>query len=125
TANQTLLEQTQKKCGSNKIKPFISDQDTDSITQLQTKRADAVITDFPVALYNELNAGGGKLFEVVGEQIDAAPYGIAVSKKNTQLRDALQAAVQHIIDDGSYAEVLKEWKAESGAIDKATVNAGK
>ncbi|WP_189894066.1 ABC transporter substrate-binding protein, partial [Streptomyces xantholiticus] len=125
TANQTLLEQTQKKCGSDKIKPFISDQDTDSITQLQTKRADAVITDFPVALYNELNAGGGKLFEVVGEQIDAAPYGIAVSKKNTQLRDALQAAVQHIIDDGSYAQVLKEWKAESGAIDKATVNAGK
>ncbi|MEU0083959.1 ABC transporter substrate-binding protein [Streptomyces sp. NPDC006274] len=125
TANETLLNQTQKKCGADKIKPFVSDQDSDSITQLQTKRADAVITDFPVALYNELNAGGGKLFEVVGEQIDAAPYGIAVSKKNPELRDALQAAVQKIIDDGSYAEVLKEWKAESGAIEKATINAGK
>jgi polar amino acid transport system substrate-binding protein len=125
TANETLLNETQKKCGSNKIKPFISDQDSDSITQLQTKRADAVITDFPVALYNELNAGGGNLFEVVGEQIDAAPYGIAVSKKNPELRDALQKAVQKIIDDGSYAEVLKEWKAESGAIEKATINAGK
>ncbi|MGW0772620.1 ABC transporter substrate-binding protein [Streptomyces sp. NPDC002835] len=125
TANETLLNETQKKCGADKIKPFISDQDSDSITQLQTKRADAVITDFPVALYNELNAGGGKLFEVVGEQIDAAPYGIAVSKKNPELRDALQAAVQKIIDDGSYAEVLKEWKAESGAIEKATINAGK
>ncbi|MEW2631059.1 ABC transporter substrate-binding protein [Streptomyces sp. NPDC048389] len=124
TANETLLNETQKKCGSDKIKPFISDQDSDSITQLQTKRADAVITDFPVALYNELNAGGGKLFEVVGEQIDAAPYGIAVSKKNPELRDALQAAVQKIIDDGSYAAVLKEWKAESGAIEKATINAG-
>ncbi|MGN9792586.1 ABC transporter substrate-binding protein [Streptomyces sp. OZ13] len=125
TANEALLKETQKKCGSDKIKEFISDQDSDSITQLQTKRADAVITDFPVALYNELNAGGGNLFEVVGEQIDAAPYGIAVSKKNTQLRDALQAAVQQIIDDGSYGEVLKEWKAENGAIEKATVNAGK
>lgn len=124
TANETLLKEQQKKCGDEKIKEFISDQDTDSITQLQTKRADVVITDFPVALYNELNAGGGKLFEVVGDQIDAAPYGIAVSKKNPELRDAIQAAVQKIIDDGTYGEVLKKWKAESGAIEKATVNAG-
>ncbi|MFP3987986.1 ABC transporter substrate-binding protein [Streptomyces sp. E11-3] len=125
TANEDLLKGQQKKCGKKKIKEFISDQDTDSITQLQTKRADAVITDFPVALYNELEAGGGKLFEVVGEQIEAAPYGIAVSKKNPELRDALKEAVQAIIDDGSYAEVLKKWKAESGAIEKATINAGK
>ncbi|MEU1278524.1 ABC transporter substrate-binding protein [Streptomyces sp. NPDC005805] len=124
TANETLLKDQQKKCGDKKIKEFISDQDTDSITQLQTKRADAVITDFPVALYNELNAGGGKLFQVVGDQIDAAPYGIAVSKKNPELRDAVQAALQKIIDDGTYGEALKKWKAESGAIEKATVNAG-
>ncbi|WP_175410609.1 ABC transporter substrate-binding protein [Streptomyces sp. TRM64462] len=124
TANEDLLKAQQKKCGDKKIKEFISDQDTDSITQLQTKRADAVITDFPVALYNELEAGGGKLFEVVGDQIDAAPYGIAVSKKNPELRDAVQAAVQQIIDNGTYAEVLKKWKAESGAIQKATINAG-
>ncbi|WP_156726026.1 ABC transporter substrate-binding protein [Streptomyces apocyni] len=125
TANETLVKDQQKKCGSEKLKDFISDKDTDSITQLQTKRADAVVTDYPVALYNELEAGGGKLFEVVGDQIEAAPYGIAVSKENPELRDALQAAVQAIIDDGSYAEVLKKWKAEAGAIKKATVNAGK
>ncbi|MDH2387486.1 ABC transporter substrate-binding protein [Streptomyces sp. HNM0663] len=125
TANEDLLKAQQQKCGDKKIKEFISDQDTDSITQLQTKRADAVITDFPVALYNELEAGGGNLFQVVGDQIDAAPYGIAVSKENAELRDALKAAVQKIIDDGAYGEVLKKWKAESGAIETATVNAGK
>ncbi|MHC0431726.1 ABC transporter substrate-binding protein [Streptomyces sp. O3] len=125
TANEDLLKAQQKKCGDKKIKEFVADQDSDSITQLQTKRSDAVITDYPVALYNELEAGDGKLFEVVGEQIDAAPYGIAVSKKNPELRDALKEAVQAIIDDGSYIEVLKKWKAESGAIEKATINAGK
>ncbi|WP_415951865.1 ABC transporter substrate-binding protein [Streptomyces sp. KLOTTS4A1] len=124
TANEDLLKATQDKCGDKKIKEFISDQDTDSITQLQTKRADAVITDFPVALYNELEAGDGKLFEVVGDQIDAAPYGIAVSKKNTELRDAIKAAVEKIIEDGTYGEVLKKWKAESGAIETVTINAG-
>ncbi|MBB1246210.1 ABC transporter substrate-binding protein [Streptomyces durbertensis] len=124
TANQTLLNDQQKKCDS-KIKPFIADQDSDSITQLQTGRVDAVITDYPVALYNALTAGGGDRFEVVGDQIDAAPYGIAVSKKNTELRDALQKALQAIIDNGEYAKVLKKWEAEAGAVEKATVNAGK
>ncbi|MFD1830099.1 ABC transporter substrate-binding protein [Streptomyces desertarenae] len=123
TANETLVKKQDKECDEG-IDEFIADKDTDSITQLQNGRADAVVTDFPVALYNELTAGGGKLFEVVGEQIDAAPYGIAVSKKDTQLRDALKEAVQAIIDNGEYAKVLKEWKAEAGAIEEATVNAG-
>ncbi|GAA2465336.1 ABC transporter substrate-binding protein [Streptomyces macrosporus] len=124
TANETLVKEQDKKCDGG-LDAFIADKDTDSITQLQNGRADAVVTDFPVALYNELNAGGGKLFEVVGDQIDAAPYGIAVNKKDTQLRDALKAAVQEIIDNGEYAKVLKKWKAEAGAIEEATVNAGK
>lgn len=124
TANEALMEEQGKKCDS-KIKPFVADKDTDTITQLQNKRADAVITDYPVAIYNEQTAGDGKLFEVVGDQIDAAPYGIAVSKKNNELRDAVQKALQAIIDDGEYAKVLEKWNAGEGAIEKATVNAGK
>lgn len=123
TANETLMEQQNKKCDS-KIKQFVADKDTDTITQLQTRRSDAVITDYPVAVYNEQTAGDGSLFEVTGEQIDAAPYGIAVKKGNDQLRDAVQKALQAIIDDGEYAKVLKKWNAEDGAIKKATINAG-
>ncbi|GAB2901661.1 ABC transporter substrate-binding protein [Streptomyces mayteni] len=123
TANEAVIEAQQEQCDAP-IDPIISEVDTDTITALQSGRADAAITDFPVALYNELNAGGGELFEVVGDQIDAAPYGIAVNKSDTELRDALQAAVQQIIDDGTYADILTEWNAESGAIEEATVNAG-
>ncbi|MGD9482385.1 ABC transporter substrate-binding protein [Streptomyces sp. TRM70308] len=124
TANEELLKQQSEQCGDDEIKSFIADKDTDSVTQLQTGRVQAVITDFPVAIYNEKTAGGGDRFEVVGDQIDAAPYGIAVSKDDTELRDAIQQAVQAIIDNGEYAEVLKEWNAEAGAIEEATVNAG-
>ncbi|WP_326596733.1 ABC transporter substrate-binding protein [Streptomyces sp. NBC_01803] len=123
TANADLVEAQQEEC-DDPIDPLISEVDTDSITALQTGRAAAVITDYPVALYNELTAGDGDLFEVVGDQIDAAPYGIAVSKENTELRDALQAAVQEIIDNGTYAEILADWSAEAGAIEEATINAG-
>lgn len=124
TANETVMEEQSKKC-DDKIKPFVADKDTDTITQLQTKRSDAVVTDYPVAIYNEQTAGDGNLFEVAGDQIDAAPYGIAIKKGNDQLRDAVQKAVQAIIDNGEYAKVLKKWNAEDGGIKKATVNAGK
>ncbi|NEE06381.1 transporter substrate-binding domain-containing protein, partial [Streptomyces sp. SID7499] len=70
-------------------------------------------------------ADGGKAFEVVGEQIDAGPFGIAVKKDNTGLRDALKEAVDAIIADGSYQKVLDKWGAGTGAIDKAAINGGK
>ncbi|MEO3749274.1 ABC transporter substrate-binding protein [Streptomyces sp. B6B3] len=123
TANEALVEDQQESC-DEPIDPTYSEVDSESITALQNGRADAVVTDYPVALYNELTAGDGELFEVVGDQIDAAPYGIAVPKEETELRDALQAAVQEIIDNGTYAEILQEWNAETGAIDEATINAG-
>jgi polar amino acid transport system substrate-binding protein len=123
TANETVITDAQAEC-DEPIDAIINPVDSDSLTALQSGRADAVITDYPVALYNELNAGGGDEFEVVGEQIDAAPYGIAVPKDNPDLRDALQAAMQEIIDNGTYAEILAEWSAEAGAIEEATVNAG-
>ena len=124
TANEQVIEDAQAECGDEPIHAVINEVDTDSITALQSGRAQAVITDFPVALYNQQTAGGGELFEVVGEQINAAPYGIAVPKDDTRLRDALQAALQRIIEDGAYAEILDKWDAASGAVDEATINAG-
>ncbi|MFX4291809.1 ABC transporter substrate-binding protein [Streptomyces bohaiensis] len=123
TANEALVERQQEECDTP-IEVLVNDNDDESVTQLQSGRAAVVVTDFPVALYNALEARGGELFEVVGEQIDAAPYGIAVPKDNPELRDALQAAVQAIIDNGDYADVLEEWDAQTGAVEEATVNAG-
>ncbi|ARQ68593.1 ABC transporter substrate-binding protein [Streptomyces marincola] len=123
TANETVLLEQAESC-DEPINTVINSVDSESITALQSGRADVIITDYPVALYNEAEGGGGDTFEVVGEQIDAAPYGIAVPADEPELRDAIQAALQQIIDDGTYAEVLAEWDAEAGAVDEATVNAG-
>ncbi|MDT0441560.1 ABC transporter substrate-binding protein [Streptomyces johnsoniae] len=123
TANEAVVEEQAAAC-DEPIEDIISSVDSESITALQSGRADAVITDYPVALYNAAEAGGGEEYEVVGEQIDAAPYGIAVPKDQPELRDAIQAAVQEIIDDGTYAEILAEWDAEAGAVAEATINAG-
>lgn len=123
TANEDLVQAQQDEC-DEPINLLANDTDDESITQLQSGRSDVVITDFPVALYNATTARDGDLFEVIGEQIDAAPYGIAVPKDQPELRDAIQAALQAIIDDGEYQEILEEWDAEVAAIDEATINAG-
>lgn len=111
-------------CGSKglTIQPF----DTDSEAQTRVKAGGAVadLNDTPVAAYIAQKSGGGNDFEVAGSPADAGPFGIAVSKDNAQLRDALKAAMDAIIADGSYAQVLQKWNASSGAITAAAVNGG-
>ena len=35
---------------------------------------------------------------------------------------AVQAALQKLMDDGTYMKILKHWGVESGALDKAEIN---
>ncbi|MFF1925093.1 ABC transporter substrate-binding protein [Streptomyces sp. NPDC058221] len=114
-----------KKCGSKKlsIEPF----DTDAEAQNRVKIGGAVadLNDYPVAAHIAKTAGGGKTFEVAGDQTDAGPFGIAVDKDNTQLRDALKEAVAAIIKNGDYAKVLEKWDVKDSAVTEAAINAGK
>jgi polar amino acid transport system substrate-binding protein len=110
-----------KKCGKNTMHVLRFDTDPKALLQVKQGRAVADLNDFPVAAYN---VAQGTDFEVVGEQIEAGPYGIAVRKADTQLRDALQKAMQAIIDDGTYAAIMKMWHVEAGAVKTVTLNGG-
>src|SRR3954471_18535342 len=114
TTQEDVAKAQQVKCkaGGKELKVLTYDKDTDALLQLKTGRAVADMNDFPVAAYNAQTSGGGSDFEVVGAQIEAGPYGIGVRKEDTQLRDALKAALEAIIADGTYAQVLKKWNAE-------------
>lgn len=106
------------------LKVLAFDRDTEALLQVKQGRAVADMNDFPVAAYNAKTAGGGNDFEVVGEQIQAGPYGIGVRKQDTEVRDALQQALQRLIDDGTYAQILQKWNVSQGAVAKATINGG-
>lgn len=126
TVSEDLAKQETKKCPAGKkiaIEPF--DDDQQSQTRLRSGGVDAASSDFPVAAYAVKTSGGGKDFEVVGDQVEAAPYGIAVAKKDTQLRDALKAALNAIIKNGEYAKILQKWGAQDGAVKEAAINGGK
>ena len=55
-----------------------------------------------------------------------APYsataiGIALPK-GSDVAEALQAAVQHLIDDGTYLKIVTKWGLQGGAVKKAPLN---
>ncbi|MEV0254237.1 ABC transporter substrate-binding protein [Streptomyces sp. NPDC050732] len=126
TVSHDLAKAESKKCkGGKKISIEQFDNDQQAQTRLRSGGADAGSSDFPVAAYAVKTSGGGKDFQLVGEQVEAAPYGIAVSKKNPELRDAIQAALNAIIKNGDYEKIIKKWGVEDGAVEEAKINGGK
>jgi polar amino acid transport system substrate-binding protein len=126
TVSEDLAKAESKKCPAGKkiaIEAFDNDQQAQ--TRLRAGGAAAGSSDFPVAAYAVKTSGGGKDFQLVGEQVEAAPYGIAVAKNQTQLRDALKAALDAIIENGEYEKIMKKWGVTDGSIDAATINGGK
>jgi polar amino acid transport system substrate-binding protein len=127
TTQETVAQTQSKTCtsaGKPKITLLSLATDTDALQQLKIGRSDADMNDFPVAAYNAQTSGGGNDFEVAGQQFQSAPYGIAFPKTNTQLRDAVQAALKAIIADGTYDKILSTWQVTSGALKTAQVNGG-
>lgn len=84
-------------------------------------RADAFSADSPVT-GDAVTKLSDKLI-LVGDLFDAAPYGFA-TQKDSDMTAAVQAAVQSLMDDGVYLEILTKAGIESGALTEATINAG-
>lgn len=99
------------------------DTESEAMLQIKQGRADSGMQDYPVAAYNVKQSNGA--YETVGAQVIANPLGIALRKNDTQLRDAVQQAVQATMDNGSYKKLIDTYDTPLGAIDKATINAGK
>ncbi|MCA0346212.1 MAG: ABC transporter substrate-binding protein [Actinobacteria bacterium] len=102
------------------ILPF--DGQPAATTAVVQGQADAFSADFPVTV-DAVNSTDGVL-ETVGEMFDAAPYGFAV-QKGSGMDKAVQKALQTLMDNGTYLEILTKAGFEAGAITEATINAGK
>ena len=93
---------------------------TDVTTNVVTGKADVFYADSPVAGY-AISQTDGQL-EALGDVEGVAKQGIAIKKGDQQLDEAVQKAVQKLMDDGTYMKILKHWGVESGALDKAEIN---
>lgn len=126
STQQGLLEALgDDECAGDPVDVLTQQTDTEALTQVQTGRAAALLTQEAVGVYNAEQLGGGSVFEVANEEsIAPIPLGYVFAKGDDELRDAFQAALQSLLDDGTYHDILAEWGLENAALDEITVNAG-
>lgn len=108
------LDQVCKDAGAEGITVREFDTDPEAVQALIAGQADAEMADYPVAGYSvEQNEGQIELLPV---NVDPAPIGIAIRKGNTALADVIQEALDQLIEDGTYDDILAEWGLEDGSI---------
>jgi polar amino acid transport system substrate-binding protein len=60
----------------------------------------------------------------IGENFAPQLDGIAVKAGNTEMLNAVKAALTDLINDGTYAAIAKKWGQTGNAVTTVTVNAG-
>ncbi len=121
---RTELPERSAKCeaaGKDPIEILPFDGQAAATNAVVNDQADAFSADSPVTIGAVIELGG--VLEAQGEAFASEPYGFAV-QKGSAMTQAVQAAVQSLMDDGTYLKILEHWGAEGGAITEATVNAG-
>jgi polar amino acid transport system substrate-binding protein len=94
----------------------------DARAQLRQARLDAAVQGSETLPYIQAQEPGN--YRVIGEPLMVQLTGLGVAKSNTALSQAIVATLDGMIADGSYLAILKKWKLETGAVEKAQLNAG-
>ena len=125
TTQVDLLQRTQKGCEGQRINVQTYGDNASALVQLRTGRAVAVLSDYPPAVHVSTDQRTSAHFQLAAStQYEPSPYGIAVAKDQTELRDVLRDALERVMRSGDYADVLQRWGVPSGALESATINAG-
>jgi polar amino acid transport system substrate-binding protein len=89
-------------------------------TSVLSGKDDGMLADSPVVAW-AVKQSNGQL-EALGEVYDSAPYGYVVTKANQGFAEAIQGAVQQLISDGTYRQILDKWAVAGGAITTPEIN---
>jgi polar amino acid transport system substrate-binding protein len=93
---------------------------SDATAAVVSGKDDAMLADSPVVAYAVTQTG--EQLQLIGDTYDAAPYGYAVPKGQGEYTAAVQGALQTLMDNGAYLEILKSWGVDGGAITTSEVN---
>ena len=125
TYQQEYAEHLSEECvagGNEAIKVMPLDLQTDIATKVIGGQYDATLADSTVIGYT-VELSGGKL-EQVGDVIESEPQGIAVAKNDTELANAIQKAMQYLMDNGYLTKILAAYGAEDAGLTTAELNPG-
>jgi polar amino acid transport system substrate-binding protein len=101
--------------------------DADAQLAITSGKAVASLLTKPSAGYVAKTTNDGGTFEVVEDPeapngYDATLNGIGVLKENEEFAEAIRAALQSLIDDGTYEAILDQYGVTGIGIDEATIN---
>ncbi|MGB3483324.1 MAG: ABC transporter substrate-binding protein [Mycobacterium sp.] len=105
-----FVENESTKCQAGGAAPITVNQfntGNEATLALSANRVTAVVGFAPVNA-NISNQTDGS-FKTVGPNYDAKNIGIAVPKGQDQLRDALKAAMEKLMSDGTYQQILDKY----------------
>jgi len=122
TTEETDAKAQSVKCtatGKGKVDVLTFGTQTEANVAVSSGRANAGFADSPVAAYIVANSNG--VFQNSGAPIGVAPYGLALPKSKG-LTSPVQAAVNLLISNGVYTQILTKWGLQAGAVTTATVN---
>lgn len=127
TTQAEFVASESAKCASGSITSIELPTENDAILAVKSGQAVADVFDAAPAAYTAQTSGDGKDFEVVHDPANPAGYGVAytgigVLKENADLTKALEAALQAVMDDGTYAELLAKYDLSDYGVPSATVN---
>ena len=123
TTQEEEVNAAAKQCkadGKSEVQILSNKLQTDVTTNVATGKADVFYADSPVAGY--AIAQTEDTLEVLGEDVGVTKEAVAIKKGDSDTAKAVQAALQKLMDDGTYMKILKHWGVEAGAIDKAEIN---
>jgi len=122
TTEETDAKTQAAKCvaaGKPKASVLTFSTQTEANVAVSSGRADAGFADSPVAAYIVATSNG--VFQNSGPPLGVAPYGLALPKGNG-MAAPVAAAVNLLITNGVYHQILVKWGVQAGAITTATVN---
>ncbi|WP_194762659.1 ABC transporter substrate-binding protein [Microbacterium sp. UFMG61] len=127
TVQGELLRATE--CPGDPIDVMELPTDPDALTALRAGKSDAYSSDALVAEYVAATTDDGNTYEIVRDPKNPAGFnpvysGIGVLKEDTQLIDAVQKALQALMDEGTYQQVLDRNRMSAYAVDSAETNLG-
>jgi polar amino acid transport system substrate-binding protein len=109
--------------GKDEIEELPLPEQVGTLQALSAGRADAVLALDLTLTYNVKQQPDN--FELPAEPFGLLPVGIVIPKGDTELRDAVQAALMKVQESGVYDELLAKWNLQNQALEGAPINTGK
>ncbi len=113
TTNKDFLDQQSKKLksqGKKAIDVVTFPKDTDAASALKTGKVDAYFGDSPVVAYYISKNPSAFQITTAPTVVNPIPVGMAVRKSDTELKAAVQKAVDAMYADGTMKKILGRWQ---------------